>query len=328
MPKPIPLNLRSLYEDITRRVLAADVPPASIVTRTSKGHAYLHAVIRDGAVRRSIHLGRADDPQAQTLADRYRRANRQAKDTRKSIQALTRSSGVTVWPVYGRLLEVLANAGLFKKGMVLVGTVAFQQYSWLLGVHLTDGAARTEDADISIARLAVRSIQSDEPLDAILRRADPSFEPDWKQGDILPKAFSSDHLAVEILTTMGRTEGHLQIPSLKCAAVPLKYMEYLIADPLEIVALHGAGVAITVPDPARYAIHKLLIERGPYSSKAEKDVLQAAELIAVLRKNEPDRLAHALADARKRGPAWRRRLDARLDQLELRGASDDRGHRC
>ena len=316
MRQKLPLNLRSLYEDVTRRVMAADLLPASIVTRRSRGHAYLHAVIRDGGQRRSVYLGRADDLQAQAHAERYRRASRQAKDTKIAIQALRRSSFVAMSPAYGRLLEVVANAGLFKAGLVLVGTIAYQQYTWLLGAELTEGAARTDDADFSIARFAVQSIPKDtDPLEVILKRADPSFEPKWHHDDKLPRAFTSDHLSVEMLTTKGRKHELLEIPRLHCAAVPLAYMDYLLSEPIDVVALYGAGVPIKVPDPARYAIHKLLIERGAYSSKSDKDLHQAAELISILRDQEPDRLDMAVAAAKRAGPSWRRRLDERLRQV-------------
>ena len=309
--QPIPQNLRSLYDDVSRRVLQATVRPASIVQRKSKGYTYLHAVVRDGTIRKSVYLGRADDPDVVAHAEQYRRARRQSRDTKISIQALTRS-GPAISPVYGRVLEVLANAALFDQGLVLVGTLAFQQYSWLLGVYLNEGAARTDDADFSITRFAAGNLKTEEPFEQILQRADASFQAQFVQTDRLPSTFASDSIAVKLLTTRGRADVPLQIKPLQAAAVPLKFMEYLITDPLRIVALYGTGVPILVPDPARYAVHKLLIKREAYSGKTEKDRVQAREIFTIMGEREPERLSMAVEDARRRGAEWAKRLDAGL----------------
>lgn len=310
--RQIPLNLMSLYEDVTRRVLAADVPPATIVKRRSRSIDYLHAVVKEGEARRSIYLGRADDPVAVAKAEQYRHASARAKDTKKSIQALRRVSGIAIPIVYGRLLEAVSRAGLFDHGILLVGTLAYQQYAWLLGVILSEGAARTDDADFSIARFAAASVRSHEPLEKILKRADKSFRPVLKSSDRLPRAFQSDQIQVEILTTPGRTDAPVEIPALQCAAEPLPFMDYLIQEPVEAIVLYGSGVRVKVPDPARYAVHKLLIRRPSYTAKRDKDLIQAHELIEVLRAREADRLQAAIRDARRRGKEWRNRLDERM----------------
>ena len=320
--RQIPQNLMSLHEDVTRRVLAADVPPASIVTRRSRGIAYLHAVVKEGEARRSIYLGRADDPKTTQKEEQYRRAAARAKDTKKSIQALRRASGLGIPVVYGRLLEAISRAGLFDRGLLLVDTHAYQQYAWLLGVHLSDGAARTDDADFSIARLAAAGVRSEEPLEKILHRADASFRPVLKGNDRLPRAFRSDQIEVEILTTRGR-KSPVEISALQCAAEPLPFMEYLIEEPVEVIVLYGSGVRVTVPDPARYAINKLLIRRPAYSTKRDKDLAQARELIQVLRAREPERLEAAIQDAYRRGKEWRKRLDAQLRAVHAHGPLTD-----
>ena len=60
-----------------------------------------------------------------------------------------------------------------------------------------------------------------------------------------------------------------------------------------------------VPEPARFAVHKLLAasDRGPESAlKAGKDRLQAALLMAHLEGEWPGNLALAAEDALSRGP--------------------------
>ncbi len=47
------------------------------------------------------------------------------------------------------------------------------------------------------------------------------------------------------------------------AAIPLRFLDYLIHEPIRAVLLHGAGVPVLVPSPERYAIHKLIVGSPP-----------------------------------------------------------------
>jgi hypothetical protein len=82
--------------------------------------------------------------------------------------------------------------------------------------------------------------------------------------------------------------------------------------------IYQSGVLVNVPDPARFAVHKLILasRRGRDSrDKSLKDRRQAAQLIEVLAADRPDELAEAYQDARERGPAWRKAIDATLRTL-------------
>jgi len=74
--------------------------------------------------------------------------------------------------------------------------------------------------------------------------------------------------------------------------------------------LHRSGVPVVVPDPSRYAIHKLIVasrqhtdRQGP--AKREKDVRQAALLFEALQQTRRlADLALVYNEAWERGPAW------------------------
>ena len=317
--RQVPLNLLSLYADIAQRAALVDVQPASISVKTIDGKRHLYAVTKDGSSRRQSYIGPADNAGAEAKAEAHRRAARMAQDQRRSVMALRRSGlrGPTI--EVGRLLESLANAGFFRLGATLIGTLAFQQFPLLVGAYLSEGAALTEDADFAFTRFAVPRFIQCEPLDSILRRADPSFRAHFNFDDKLPKAFVSERgLKVELLTSRGRTDGPVPIKGLACAAVPLRFMEYLIEETIDVVALYGAGVRVRVPDPARYAVHKLIVTqlRPTHSPKRPKDLQQARELFAALRAREPETLDDAIDNARSRGATWRRLVDAGLALLE------------
>jgi hypothetical protein len=103
----------------------------------------------------------------------------------------------------------------------------------------------------------------------------------------------------------------LELPALGAYALPLRFLDYLIHRPAQSVALYRSGVLVNVPQPARYAIHKLIVatRRIPSATaKAGKDIEQAAALIRVLAEDRPDELEEAFVEARDRGPSWRQHV--------------------
>ena len=305
--KPIALNLLTLYADLAQS-MPDGVQAGTISRRLEGGRRRLYATIRDGVIKRQVYLGSVGDPAAESKAEAHRRAAGDARNRRKIVSILKRSGIPAPDLETGRLLEVLANAGLFERGAVLIGTVAFQLYPLVVGAILPGGAGMTQDADLAVTRLAVPHLGAGVHLDEILRRADPSYVAIMTREEKLPKEFrSSSGFAVALLTTRGRVHAHLQIKELGCAAVPIRFMEYLIEDTIEVVALYGRGVKVRVPDPVRYAVHKLIIgqQRRGRSIKADKDFWQARELIGVLRLRNPDALDDAISDAEDRGRTWK-----------------------
>lgn len=83
------------------------------------------------------------------------------------------------------------------------------------------------------------------------------------------------------------------------------------------VALYGAGVRVKIPQPERYAAHKLIVAAQPERDRAKrrKDLVQAAELIEALAIDDPARLDMAMADAAGRGPKWTAAIASSLAAL-------------
>jgi hypothetical protein len=224
----------------------------------------------------------------------------------------------------GRVLEAIAKAGLFNNGMVLVGTAAYQVYPAVVGAVLSPAALTTQDADLAAASLAIASDIEGESLLDVLKRADPTFVPQpGLDPRTPPRRFrSAAGLEVDVVTRHRKSadeERAVIVPGLQCSAQPLRYLEFLIADPISAVALYGAGVPVTVPQPARYAAHKLIVAqvRNEASGKRGKDLAQARELIAALNTADPHALKDAIADARRRGAKWKTHLDRSLREIGL-----------
>lgn len=104
----------------------------------------------------------------------------------------------------------------------------------------------------------------------------------------------------------------VELPALGAYALPLRFLDYLIHEPTQAAALYRSGVLVNVPQPARYAIHKLIVATRRVSSaaaKARKDIEQSAALIRVLAEDRPDELEEAFVEACGRGPSWREAVD-------------------
>jgi hypothetical protein len=316
--KHLPLTAQTLYADLLQSVTFSTTLPGSVFTQTIRGKPYLYAAEKHGAARITRYLGRADDPETTTRADGIRRAAQDAKTRRTTVSMLKRAGVPAPTIAMGRVLEAVANAGLFRNGIVLVGTGAYQVYSAVVGVALSPAALTTRDADLAATSLAVTSDVEGESLLDVLKRADPTFVPqpslDWFR--------SAAGLEVDVRTRHRKgadEERAVIMPGLQCSAQPLRYLEFLIADPISAVALYGPGVPVTVPQPARFAIHKLIVAqvRPEASVKRGKDLAQAKELIAALGAADPRSVADAFANARRRGAKWKTHLDRSLREIDL-----------
>jgi hypothetical protein len=106
---------------------------------------------------------------------------------------------------------------------------------------------------------------------------------------------------------------------LDAGAAPLQYMDWLITNPVPTVALWGSGVSINIPQPSRFAVHKLILaqKRDVGSrSKRQKDLAQADALIDALLSHDPFDLHDALVGAAAQGrQGWREPLARSLTEL-------------
>ncbi len=64
------------------------------------------------------------------------------------------------------------------------------------------------------------------------------------------------------------------LPALGTGAQPLRFLDYLIYHEQPAAILYGSGALVNVPDPARYAWHKLIISqrRMVNREKVRKDI--------------------------------------------------------
>ena len=86
------------------------------------------------------------------------------------------------------------------------------------------------------------------------------------------------------------------LPAFGLSAKPLRYLEYLIKDPIPAVVMGTDVVLVNIPSPAQFAMHKLWTSKQrptAFQAKAAKDRIQAEQLIEVLIEDRPDDLRDA-----------------------------------
>jgi hypothetical protein len=297
----IPIAFQNTYSDLLARLQDASLAaharePGGFVAKTVKGRRYWYRQApRDPETgrQRQTYVGPETPDLLAGIAEHVRWVD-DARERRDLVRSLVAGGGVPAPPAaFGRVIEALAEAGVFRLRGVLVGTAAFQTYAPMLGIRL--GSAVLATADIDVAQFRSISVAVEDrvpPMLATLRAIDPAFRPISKplHGEA-PIAFTGAGLRVEFLTPMrGPDEdAPAPLPALGTASQPLRFLDYLIYRELPAVILHGAGVLVRVPDPARYAWHKCLVSqrRVVDREKARKDLLQAEALFEVLAVDRP-----------------------------------------
>jgi hypothetical protein len=280
----------------------------TLVSKRIRGHKYWYAQRTVDSKKIQKYLGRESPELLQTL-ERWRRGREDALSRGEQV-AIARAAGAySVNAAEARVLALLAPA--FHRGAVLVGSHAFAVLGTSLGVRWQDAAVRTGDVDlVHDPTIAVAVAADVEPihLDKVLGDAIPLF-------DILnPKSPAStfrvrgEEIEVDLLTPLvGRErKGPVPVPMLKAAAIPLRFLDYLIEENQPGAVVGGQGALVRIPRAGRFALHKLLIadRRQARSIKAAKDRAQASALLDLLDQDLPGEIELAWKELKSRGKAW------------------------
>ncbi|ATC32789.1 hypothetical protein CA606_10790 [Caulobacter vibrioides] len=322
LPLAIHTNVAELLDQLRAAQITAFGDGASFLRRERKGRYYWYVRSpQSQGERRERYLGLETPELLQTIEQA--KQVKSASEGRRMLVRVLRAAGLHAPDNRtGRVLQVLAQAGAFRLRAAVVGTVAFQTYGGLLGFTLPSTAVRTGDLDI--AQDYGISVALDDRLDQtfldILRGADPAFSAVPKLDPGKSTTYRTpDGYAVDVLTTSRHPgdEETSRLEALNTDATPLRFLDFLLRDTVEAAVLHGDGVLVRVPAPARYAVHKLIIsrKRGQANPKRRKDFEQAETLIHALAQEDPFALREAYAEARDRGEAWRELLDQAVSQL-------------
>lgn len=231
-----------------------------------------------------------------------------------------------------RVLVEMRNRHLFSAGLVMVGTLAFMAWLNELGIR----AVASSTLDLDLARRQPLKLAIAVPLLETLKATDieifmvPGLSPDTPATSA--KRPGKEGLRVGLLTNGPELGLSVAVPELKWHARTVPHFDYLLQDPQQAAMLAGGHcIPVQLPAPLRMAWHKVYssTRRTADRAKADKDLWQAAVLLAVQVEGDSADLGSSLLEApgdlkqavRKRWPALRELLSAHPQALdELGGA--------
>lgn len=325
MPPP-PLVLQTTYAELVERCAQAAFGDSFstdgvFTPKTVRGRRYWYFQLPTKAGRGQKYVGPETPELLERIAHRQKTLDDE-RERRSLVSTLVRSFGMPQpVPEIGSIVEALARARVFRLRGVLVGTVAYQTYSPMLGSKLPISILQTGDVDIAqFKNVSVAVNDQTAPVLEVLKEVNKTFRPvPTIHGEQVTSYAAKGGLRVDFLTPNegAETDKPQRLPALQTDAQPLRFLDFLIRDPEPAIILYGSGVYVKVPAPQRYAVHKLMIarRRREGAAKRDKDVQQAEALLTLLLKKRRHELKSAWEEAYKRGKEWRRLLDEGLDDL-------------
>jgi hypothetical protein len=328
-----PAETQTLFAELSERLRATEAARSfaslagSFSRKIVRDSDYWYFKTSEGATGQKEYFIGPDNAETRSVMKAYASGRKEAEEATARIErlcAMLRQGGaMTTDTPSARVIAGLASAGVFRVGAVLVGTHAYIALGNLLGVRW-DSALRTQDIDLAAAtvlQVAVPQAEADLPkaLDALNMGFLPVPGLNPKSPETSFKV-RGQQLRVDLLTpALGSRSGKpVTIPRLKAAAQPLELLDYLLEAPIAVPLVNGGATLVNVPDPARFALHKLLISgrRQVFEqAKAGKDRQQAGEIIETLYEDRRGDLRLAVDSLNKRAAVWRTRLRRELAKL-------------
>jgi hypothetical protein len=297
---------------------------ASLVSKTIRGRRYWYTQRRESGRKLQSYIG-PETPELTAVIERWRRV-RAEEASRVELVAMARAGGAQV--IGAAEADVLRRLSpVFRVGGVLIGSHAFAVIGNMLGARWQAAIVRTEDVDIAADhRIAVALARDGEAVDVREAFGDPlpRFSVLSPSDPATSFRVRGAEIEVEVLTPLVGKERNrpIRIPTLGVAALPLRFLDYLIEETQPGAVLGGSGVLVNVPRPGRFALHKLIVaaRRGTISSsslaKAPKDRAQASALLRLLLAELPGEVTIAWKALARRGPAWTGAVAASLARLD------------
>jgi len=314
--------------DVSRTIANLE---GSFVAKEVKGQQYIYFEhYLPGGQRKQVYLGKKTSKAVEELMKEYPENKAGIAEMTANVRRLAVQVSVEIEfktdNASTRVIRSLSDAGVFRSGGVIVDTHAFRSIGLMLGVVWPSGSSATSDIGLAAPRTVTLAL----PTVAVpIPKAVESVKMGFFQVPALnPKhpstsfAIRKRQLRLDILTPKTtKSFDPVFIPRFGCAAEPIEYLSYLIESPAHAVLVDANPVLINVPQPARYALHKLIVSQKRDMSKggkSVKDLEQARQILSVIRDGRPYDLGVAWNDLVRRGPQWRSLAEGGLKEMRKR----------
>jgi hypothetical protein len=332
----IDLQTRTLYSELLEQMQLLD---ASRTINSLKGsftikkigdenYVYFQHYALGGKLSQ-IYIGKQDGNTEQLMRE-YTDGKADLAEMRGNIKRLGTqvSAGLKMHTdkAMARVVRSLADAGVFRNSGVLVGTHAFQAIGVMLGVCWSADTMATSDVDVAAEKnVSVAIPQDDSDIPAALDSLQMGFFPVPRLSNKEPSttfAVRKNRMRLDILTpSSGSSESPIFIKRFNCAAQPLHYLGYLIESFVPAVLPDAEPVLVNIPQPARFAMHKLIVSQVrdiSSDAKREKDLYQVYQMLSFLQEERPYDLKPAWDDLVVRGSSWKKYAEKGLIEMERR----------
>jgi len=317
------LSTTTLFQQFNEQVISDELTrnigdlPGTFVFKKIKGKTYCYLQYHEAGKQKQAYIGPESDKIHQLIGDwdSIRQESKLDNQRRQEMCAMLKAGGLlTVDPSIAKVLSMLTDSGVFRLGVVLVGTQAYRSYGNMLGVKLEGASLQTHDIDLAqdfdVNIALPRELNID--INDVIDRAEMGFIPipslNLKHPTTSFKVRRKE-IKLDFLTPLvgAPNAKPIKLSSLNTYALPLRFLDYLIENPIQTVLIDNIGLLVNVPDPARYALHKCIISgRRPITekSKSEKDIYQATQLLKILFEDDTKTVVSAWKGLSQFGKNW------------------------
>ena len=300
------LAVTTIYAELAQLCLdaeAAGTDPASYdavgaitpAAKTIRGRIYWYAQYTDIEGRqRQSYIGPDNEVTQNALTALQDLSAREEMQRRRDMVKMLRSAGFsTLNHLASGAILALDRTGIFKAGVTLVGTPAYQAILNRFGFS-ENPPIQTNDIDFSVRHFELAIPEQVDIANAMREWNPKSFQvPSFNLKDgsssfkIRGKDFHIDFLTNGASNETGKSA---QLPNLGFNAQKLPFLDYLVDSAEKTLLLSTYGVVIPVPNAARFAFHKCAVAADRptiFDAKREKDKHQARTLFGILLERDP-----------------------------------------
>jgi hypothetical protein len=262
----------------------------SFSKETRRNCVYWYWVGRNNGKVTRIYIG-ADNKESEalivSLENRKDMAKQAIASMKRTAAAYRGAGGQIIEPPTFKILAPLAY--LFWKGVFVIGSHGFLSICNALGISssFTGGDQKTISLAIPEQRKAV-------PDFSVV----PEFDENFFKGVDTGKPLSS-RTNVNFFTADKGSKQSVFFDDLGIAAEPMPFMDYLLGgETFKGLVIGSYAIPVHLPNPARFAIHTLIISQcadRSFNGGSEKDIAQAAVLLDYLIQEHAEQVVDALA---------------------------------
>ena len=334
--KSLTLTAKTLYAELLEHCIALGLwehgvaANGTFTTKEVNGKRHYYFQFRElGQKTRQVYVG-PDTPESRKIVESIKARRLGYEEEAESLiqaqQAFIGAGGWVMDHASFRIVKGFADAGLFSAGQgtaVLIGTLAFNILGNVLGMSWASNM-RTEDIDFAAERhIAIGVPQPKEPAPSAVENLKMGYVPVPRlKPDVLETSYKVRGKRVRIdLLTPGDQGEVFPTQAFGAPALGMPYLDFLLAGAIPAVTFdRRESRVVSVPEPARFAVHKLLVSesREPFMrAKATKDREQAQQMLMYYKEEDPRAMEEALDEACQEGPDWAEKIQAALDKLDM-----------